>query len=97
MMDFTFSLSALLMFLSFSMPDPPSLHFGRKSARIFIICFLSGCHPSLRTASSLVKEARGDSGIRVRGGGQSWPPSVHSVLGVCLVIIFRIPNVNGFS
>lgn len=25
MMDFTFSLSALLMFLSFSMPDPPSL------------------------------------------------------------------------
>lgn len=26
MMDFTFSLSALLMFLSFPMPDPPSLH-----------------------------------------------------------------------
>lgn len=58
------------MFLSSPMPDPPSLPpFWEKSAHIFIICFLSGCYPSLRTASSLLKVARGDLGLGVRGGG----------------------------
>ena len=62
-----------LMLLSSPMPDPPSLPpFWEKCAHIFIICFLSGCCPSLRTASSLLKEARGDLGLGVSGGGASW-------------------------